>query len=377
MNFESLLSEMFSKVIFQLYKEYDYICYLYKIKLTKPMITIEDLSSEWGSWNPTFKTIRLSRKLITDYPWHVVIQVLKHEMAHQIVTQQYQSDSGHDQLFQQACETIAVLPKFRKAKLNLDDLAAKEDFPNLNSEDQVMLRKVEKLLNLAQSANEHEAYLAMQKVQEIYQKYNIENIQKKNNEHYESLFINFNKKVLPSTYQFIFALIQNHFFVNIIYGEMYDYLNQESYKSVEIIGKKSNIKMAEYVFYFLKDKIEKLWIEYQKNGNISAKYKLSFQKGVIEGFHSKLDKQIKKTEQNIKKNVDSEEVNLPMLLKEEQTYLNNYTKKLYPKLSTKSSSSGSVYSDFYSDGKTAGKKIILNKPIAEEKSGVSYLPGKI
>ena len=43
------------------------------------------------------------------------------------------------------------------------------------------MHTIQKLLNLAQSSNEHEAALAMEKVQELYEKYNIEKIKFDNN----------------------------------------------------------------------------------------------------------------------------------------------------------------------------------------------------
>ena len=46
--------------------------------------------------------------------------------------------------------------------------------------------------------------------------------------------------------------------------------------------------MAEYVFLLLKDKIEKLWQEYHLENKVSGGFKLSYQKGVIEGFQTKL-----------------------------------------------------------------------------------------
>lgn len=366
MNFDSILSEMFAKVIIQLYKEYDYICYLYKLQLKKPLILIEDLSSEWGSWDSTFKMIRLSKKLITDYPWDIVIQILKHEIAHQIVSEIYLSQSNHGELFHKACEQLAIKPQFRKANLNLQNLSSAQDFPNFDTAEQVMLRKVEKLLNLAQSANEHEALLAMEKVQELYQKYNITHLEQKNEGYFSSIFIHFKKKNVPSTFQYLSSLIQNHFFVNIIYSESYDYLNNENYKTIEIIGRPCNVKMAEYVFYFLKDKIEKLWQEYHLENKVSGRFKLSYQKGVIEGFQTKLELQKKNIEKEHILNLKAVNKNLPALLDCELAKLNDFTKKLYPKLSTKCSTASAVYSEYYAEGKSAGKKIILNKPLTEK-----------
>ena len=49
----------------------------------------------------------------------------------------------------------------------------------LSQEDEKLLRRAEKLLALAESDNENEALVAMERVQELYTKHNLKKIQKK------------------------------------------------------------------------------------------------------------------------------------------------------------------------------------------------------
>ena len=364
MKFDNILKEMFSRVIFQLYKEYDHICYQYKLKLKKPMIIIEDLSATWGTWNSQNKIITLSSKLISDYSWDIVLNILKHEMAHQIVSEIFLVNENHGIYFLKACDLIALPKEYRKSTLNMEDKISHWKNSNFEVEDQNILRKVEKLLSLAQSANENESLLAMEKVQEIYSKYNIKRIQDNINSEYCTLIINFKKKVVPSTYIYISSLIQSHYFVNVIYSDLYDPLSDESHKIIEIIGTKQNVLMAEFVFYFLKERINSLWENYQKINSVPNRYKLSYQKGILDGFQNKLNK----IQSDKVKNLNSNEMSknkIMLILQNEDLKLNSFTKNLFPKLTKKGATSNKVYTSYFDEGKNEGKKIILNKPMNE------------
>ena len=216
MKFESIFKDMLSRITRQLYKEYDYICFQYKIKLNKPLIVIDDLTSTWGTWNHQAKIITISSSLISNYSWDIVLNILKHEMAHQIVSDLFLAKEIHGILFQKACDLIGLPKEFRKSTLNMDNKLSHWKNSSFAYEDQNILRKVEKLLSLAQSENENESLLAMEKVQEIYTKYNIKRIKDNLDSDYFTLLINFKKKTVPSTYIYISSLIQNHYFVNII-----------------------------------------------------------------------------------------------------------------------------------------------------------------
>src|SRR5262249_52138763 len=55
----------------------------FKRKLVAPSIELSDAASRLGRWIAESRTIEISRPLVLEQPWGVVIEVLKHEMAHQ------------------------------------------------------------------------------------------------------------------------------------------------------------------------------------------------------------------------------------------------------------------------------------------------------
>ncbi len=374
MNYNNIISDMRYRIVIQLYKEYDNICYQYRIKLKKPLIILNALKSSWGNWDSIGKVITLSNQLIQDYPWDVVIGILKHEMAHQIVTDVFFSKDIHGPCFQKACELIAVPKEYCKSSLNIEKKLSHWKNAEFQDDDMAIIRKLEKLLSLAQSANEHEALLAMEKVQELYSKYNIKRIQDGIQPEFFSLIINFKKKNAPSTFIHIASLLQGHYFVNVVFSELYDPLCDESHKVIEILGTRHNVLMAEYVFHFLKERIDTLWANYQKEKLTPGRYKLSYQKGVLVGFQSKLDKIQKEKMKNDKQNHYSDNnMDINYLIKLEDAKLNEFTKKVFPRLSKKSSSTHKVFTEHYDEGKNEGKKIILNKPVSNSKNQGFFL----
>src|SRR6478672_7763236 len=63
-----------------------------------------------GRWMPETRTIELSRPLVLEQPWGVVVEVLKHEMAHQYVSEILgeHGESAHGPRFRGVCEKLGI-----------------------------------------------------------------------------------------------------------------------------------------------------------------------------------------------------------------------------------------------------------------------------
>lgn len=345
--------------IIQLANEFDSICYQYRLVLSKPIFLVEDLKSTWGNWDPYRKSITISADLILHYPWYVVLNVLKHEMAHLIVHEEFRLADEHGAAFLRACQMLGLEKQYCSASLKIEHelKLGKQAMPE--SEEGALFRKVEKLLSLASSANEHEALLAMEKVQEIYEKYNLKKIKEGERDDCHSLLIHFKKKRLPLTYSLASCILQEHFFVHVIFSDVYDPFDDCSYKALEIMGRNQNVLMAEYVFHFLLQNVHSLWSDYQQQKKLSVRYKLSYQHGVLEGFLNQLNVLKKARMRNEKQEwIDSSQ----MLICLDDPVLEAYVRKKYPRTSTRSGSRR-VFNEHFSEGKADGKRIHLNKPI--------------
>lgn len=67
----------------QLAREHRTISWRYGVNLTTPIINISSGKKTVGWWDDRKKTLSISDHLIKTEIWDVVLEVLKHEMAHQ------------------------------------------------------------------------------------------------------------------------------------------------------------------------------------------------------------------------------------------------------------------------------------------------------
>ena len=356
---ENIFKSLKERWVFQLHHEYENICYQYGVKLKKPILVIESNKNSWGFWDKTRRIILVSEELIKNYSWEIVTHVLKHEMAHQIVSDLFLMEEGHGNFFNRACKMLGLDDEYCKASISMEEKFVHWKQKKVDTEEESLLNKIQKLLNLAQSSNEHEAALAMEKVQELYEKYNVQKIKLGQNQNYFTLSINFKKKRIPITHSVAYYILQHHFFVHVILSNLYDSMEATSHKIIELMGSRQNVLMAEYVFHFLIERIELLWINYSRQKNLGAKYKLSFQQGILDGFLKKLDSA---KETRVKEN-NKQDPELKALIRLNDVKLQEFIQFKYPKVTTKGRSSSGVYTEHFKEGMEEGKKINLNKPI--------------
>ena len=57
----------------------------FKGTLRRPVLEITELEGQLGRWVGEHRTLQITRGLILTQGWGVVVEVLKHEMAHQFV----------------------------------------------------------------------------------------------------------------------------------------------------------------------------------------------------------------------------------------------------------------------------------------------------
>jgi hypothetical protein len=347
----------------QLAKEYDNLIWLHKVKnLHRPPILVIDVESFWGQWDSVERRIKMSKKLIAMHSWDVVINVLKHEIAHQMVSDLYQSNEvAHGNYFQICCERVGLPQEFRRSSLNLSEPLIADKVSSVTEEaDLAILKRVEKLMSLAQSTNEHEAMSAMEKVFELFQKYNLDRVEKKKKSDYVCAIINKKSQKITACQSHITYILREFYFVEVIFSFLYDAFDNKVYKTIEIFGTKENVRMAEYVYHFLENKIEILWLDYAKTKILTAKYRRSYLLGLLIGFKGKL--------KNIKdQKTSSHERSLVCIDKDEM--LSEYIAQKYPRLKKSKGSGSGIYGSVFEQGKTDGTKINLNKGIDRSSSG--------
>jgi hypothetical protein len=364
----------------QLIKDYDFINWAYKLKLTRPVLRVITSRSYLGQWDPLLRELKISSKLILENSWTIVREILKHEIAHQLVTDRLKIEDGHGPHFKRFCAELGLDPRFWRSQGEIN--FAEVHFETLkdwhgddaSSESERLLQRVERLLSLAQSCNENEALSAMEKVNELFEKYNLElRAEKTRLRHFHFLIIDLKSQKTNAIYPVIISILMEHYFVDVIMTETYQALTNQPSKSLEIFGTLENLKMAEYVFHFLVQKTEELWRANSKTTGFSAKHKRSFQLGLLHGFNEKL-----RTSKRLRHEKVDNAVTKSLLLIKQDPELQDFMASRHPRTCKKSQSSKRVYTSAFSAGHSEGRSIVLNKGIEKSASGLAklFLAGK-
>lgn len=341
-------------ILLELRREFLEIAKARKMKFQLANIQLFDSQTKWGEYDHGARTISISRNLVQKFSWAHVLGVLKHEMAHQWVYENYPGGdvSAHGKEFHEACEKLKLHNQYRSTKV---ELASENPDFSIEEVSNPLIEKVKKLMSLATSSNEHEASLAATKVRELYMKYNLEQAdlvssggQKSDMAH---ILISTGKKRLSLIEKKIISMLVEFYFVQVIVVHEFNAKNLEHYQALEVIGLKENTLMAEYVYHFL------LRACRSYPGQ-------SMKIGLLDGFAQKLKGQV---------------VNhLPQekaLIVRAEAELEDYIHEYFPRLRSLRSSSRQISSSDYNHGVSQGQKLTLNKPVSDKRSGSIKLIG--
>lgn len=276
----------------ELNKEYQRICYTYGVELAIPIIRVAELRSAWGLWQHHPRMITIAWRLITDYPWNTVIEIMKHEMAHQMVTEIHRDDEHHGPEFKRCCRKLGMAAWAMKAEVELGDQVYASETDASDARSNPVVRKVRKLLALSNSSEKHEATLAMQRVKEICARHNLKSVRKEDDE-YVMEVVNSKKKRLSHEQLAICGILTSYFPVNVICSSLYDARENTTHRTLELFGRSADVKIAEYVYHYLLNQLDLLW---QKESlslplNERRAQKGSFNRGVLWGFGQKLGRE--------------------------------------------------------------------------------------
>lgn len=350
----------------QLYKEHQDISWFYRIKLAPVIIKVSDIKSAWGQWQAFYRTITINQQLIESYSWDVVVEILKHEMAHQYVSETYPNvdETAHGESFKKACQLLSVAPWAARASADLSEKIPGIRERVISSDDQRLLDKVEKLLSLAQSTNENEAFLAMQKSREICLKHNLDKVARKSpDDSMDSMFLTQKKKRTDPVDAKILSILNDHFAVRVIHTSLFDAERCEKFQAAEILGRRENLLMADHVYHFLRQQCSSLWEAYRASKRISGTSRRSYQLGILTGFDQKLSS----SPIVVSKPSDLDETSLSLdttaLQKIETSRLDEFVRNRYPRLSKKSWGGGHIDRGIFNQGQVEGRRLNVHKPL--------------
>ena len=326
-------------------------------KLRKPLFSIREMHSRWGYWSGEKNEICLSRNLVLNHSWDAVREILLHEMAHQFAGQVLGAGTipPHGPKFKRACYLLRANPSASGSYRPLDEVVSHD---STDPEDKIMVR-VKKLMALAQSKNQHEAEAAMAKAHEFIEKYNVDLLARNENRHFASVFVG-----SPALRHFredyhLSNLLQDSYFVFGIWVPAYVMEKRKMGNVLEISGTLQNVRIASYVYDFVKHFIDSQWYAYNKDKGLNRYRKTDFAVGILEGFRSKLELQTEK-----KKKIKSRLA----LIKIQDPLLEKHMNYKYPRTTTVRGKALRKDKHVLKDGISVGKGLVIFRGITQKET---------
>jgi hypothetical protein len=303
-----------------------------------------DSSARLGLWHGRLRVIEIARSLLVDHGWGVLVEVLKHEMAHQYVDEilGQPDETVHGAAFRRACEERGI----DASAAGLPRTHGKHDAGGV---DQHLLERIAKLLALAESSNEHEAQAAMSAAQRLMLKYNIDLAVSGRQSAYAFRHLGEPNGRVSEAQRILAGILGDHFFVQTIWVPVWRAAEGKRGSVLEICGSMANLELADYVHSFLNTSAERLFREYRGTQAGKGAKRLTFIAGVMAGFRDRLERERKKSKAE-------------GLVWVGDAALDNFFRKRHPRIRWTRYAVGHG-SEAYARGREAGAKIVLHRGI--------------
>lgn len=311
-----------------------------------PAFALGEGEVQVGLWRPTDRSITLARSLLHKHPWTVVIEVLKHEMAHQYVHEVLgvRDETAHGPAFRRICDRLGIDARARGLPVegSMDPVRAKA------------LDKIRRLLALAESDNQHEAEAAMARAHRLMRKHNIAWAEEAAEKRHAFRQVGQPRARLPAHERILAGLLTKHFFVEAIWVWVFDADQDRDLRCLELCGSPENLELAAYVHAFLLRTADRLYAAHRDDPTTRTGRgsKGRFFSGLMLGFGDKLDAQARQCEQE------------EGLVWVGDPDLDDYVGRRHPRLRTLRSTRV-VTDDAFQHGRAAGRNIVLHKPVAQ------------
>jgi hypothetical protein len=315
----------------------------FRSALRPPTLELNFSRTMLGRWIASTRTLEISRPLVVEQPWATVVEVLKHEMAHQYVHEilHEDSESPHGPAFRDACARLGV--DVRASGMPEASATATD------AEDKIVAR-ITRLLALAESPNRHEAEAAMAAAQRLMLKHNLDVAGSREARDYGFSHLGRPSGRVGEHERLVAMILGEHFFVEAIWIPVYRALAGKRGSVLEICGTRGNLAIAEYVHAFLHETAERLWRDHKRAGGIgSDRDRRAYLAGVMVGFADQLARQKTKNRSE-------------GLVWVKDGDLTAYFRRRHP-LVRHVRHAGTRRTDAWAHGREAGRKIVLYRPV--------------
>ena len=361
---EVLRAQLEQAALRALQREYAALNYgLFRDRLRPPVLALSNSLGTLGRWVAGDRRLEFSRDLLATQPWPAVVEVLKHEMAHQYVHEHLgiRDEASHGPRFREVCSKRGIDSR----AAGIPDIPDQPNAQTRGSRDargRRTLERVSKLLALAQSPNEHEAHAAMQAARQLMLKQNLEAVKSHEELPYGVRHIGRPTGRVSQAERILAAILSDHFFVEVIWIPVWRVLEAKRGSVLEVCGTEPNLELAVYVHGFLTHTAQRLWLRHRTIDGAPQRDRLAYLAGVMRGFKDKLEQQ----------SAASKNTDLVWLGDQELT---RFLRRRHPHMRWERRSSRAA-AEAYGHGKRAGKGIVLQRAVRADSSasGGGLLP---
>jgi hypothetical protein len=329
--------------------------------LVAPTLELVELRATLGRWIPDTRTIEISLPLVVERPWGVVVEVLKHEMAHQYVYEVLgeKSETPHGPAFRDACARLGVDARAS----GMPESQGTSDRTGADPMEEKTVTRISRLLALAESPNRHEAEAAMAAAQRLMLKHNLDAVRSNAARDYGFAHVGRPTGRVGEHERLVAMILGKHFFVEAIWVPVYRPREGKRGSLLEICGTPANLAIAEYAHGFLHGTAERLWTDHKRAQGLTDRERRTFLAGVMTGFADKLARQ------EATSRADG-------LVWVKDGDLGGYLRRRHPYV-RHVRHAGQRRNDTWAHGREAGRKIVLHRPVTTGAASRGHLlPGK-
>ena len=369
----------------QLADEHAQICHERRLDLKPPIIRLSRSTSRWGFWSGAKREICLATALIVQHPWQVVLQIFKHEIAHQVCEELWQQPrAGHGPEFRRACQILGVETPFQRATIDLQQnlLQLFNAQQHKQSPEEQLHQRIRKLLALADSDNEHEAALALARASTLLARHRLDAAElatrsgEAEGNALTQLSINTGQQRLPGYRSAICSLLLAHFAVRVVIASSYNQHHDHRVKTIELLGHRHDVAMAAHCYHFLEERLATLWQKERhryccpgSSGGAVRIAKNSYYLGLLAGFN-----QVLLAEKKSKQIMAKPPPHVKNALMHCETRLDAFVAARFPKLRSTRRRGAKIAGTPYHTALQKGKNLRMSPPLGSAEAPVMALP---
>jgi hypothetical protein len=254
---------------------------LFGRRMSPPGLALEDMSGH-GRWERLTRRLVLSRRLVAHGTWIEVLEVLKHEMAHQYVDEvlRVTDETAHGATFRAVCRERAIDARAASPAVAVDAADA-------------ITERVRRLLALADRGTEHEAHVALQSAMRLMARHGITSTPAREEPAWAARQIDDVRPRWPAHRTALVGALSRHLGCPTLWVRGCDASNGKIGSAVEVVGRPETLELFEHMYVFVLRAVERGWLEHRRaHPHVSDRDRRSFLLGAVQGFARTLDREV-------------------------------------------------------------------------------------